>query len=512
LGAVSELDCFCIISIVSFLHECRTTFGISALAWGVQGSLHIALASINRPARLAPGRTSADRDGVSHTERRAREVWTAFVGPSGWRAVAWPSAFAAVAVGLLVFDHLQERITQLVFWLCVALIACVFSWLVETTRRQSRSLAAQHRSALRDAVTGLPNRATLLADLAGIVAGASRERRILVVFELEGLQASYDALGNAAGDLVVSRIAQRLGDLVAPLGGAAYRIDPIRFAALVPADGRTSGEFLLAASSPMQGEDADDHMIGRSYGEVTIPDDARDPELALQIAGQRVAANKQRQQRSARRQAHAVLMAVLDARRPELRAHLRTVAYRSISLSRRLGLDVDQIDDVFLASELQDIGLLAVPESILEKEAALSVEEAAQIRKHPEAGERIIASAPGLASVAALVRATSERFDGRGYPDRLSGEEIPLGARIIAVCVAFAAMGSHRPYQPARDEDEVIAELELCAGSQFDPIVVEALIAELAEESAEAAPTPVALAHPLAEGVSPQPAQGPAAF
>jgi two-component system, cell cycle response regulator len=222
-----------------------------------------------------------------------------------------------------------------------------------------------------------------------------------------------------------------------------------------------------------------------------------------------VAANKQRQQRSARRQAHAVLMAVLDARRPELRAHLRTVAYRSISLSRHLGMDLDEIDDIFLAAELQDIGLLAVPESILEKETPLSVEEANQIRKHPEAGERIIASAPGLASVATLVRATSERYDGRGYPDGLIGEEIPLGARIIAACVAFAAMTSNRPYQPARSEAEVIAELQQCAGTQFDPMVVEALIAELAEESAEFGST-AETAQPLTERASPQPAQGPA--
>ena len=464
--------------------------------------------SINRPARLALKPKSADEGSVSFS--RIGKAWASLVGPSGWRAVAWPTVFAVVAIALLVYDHLQQRITQLVFWLCVALIVCVFAWLVETTRRQSRSLAAQHREALRDAVTGLPNRATLLADISVAIVESPRRRRMLVVFELEGLQASYDALGNAAGDVLVSRIARRLGDLVTPLDGAAYRIDPIRFAALVPADGRTSGEILLAASTPLQGEEVGDHLIGRSYGEVSIPDDADDPESALQIAGQRVAANKQRQQRSARRQAHAVLMAVLDARRPELRAHLRNVAYRSISLSRRLGLDVDAIDDIFLAAELQDIGLLAVPESILEKEAALSAEEAAQIRKHPEAGERIIASAPGLASVAALVRATSERFDGRGYPDGLVGAEIPLGARIIAVCVAFAAMSANRPYQPARDEAEVVAELELCAGSQFDPVVVEALVAELAEESVELGAGPKVSAQPLAEPASPQPAQGPA--
>jgi HD-GYP domain-containing protein (c-di-GMP phosphodiesterase class II) len=151
-----------------------------------------------------------------------------------------------------------------------------------------------------------------------------------------------------------------------------------------------------------------------------------------------------------------------------------------------------------------------VPEAILEKETPLSVEEADQIRKHPEAGEKIIASAPGLASVATLVRATSERYDGRGYPDGLIGEEIPLGARIIAVCVAFAAMGAHRPYQPARTGADVVAELERCAGSQFDPGVVAALVAELAEESAEFGVDPVASAQPLVERASPQPAHGPA--
>lgn len=438
--------------------------------------------SINCPARLSCEAKSADRGKVPSTRKGARAGWSAFVGPSGWLAAAWPTAFATLGLALLVYDHLQQRITQLVFWLCVVLIACVFAWLVETTRRQSRTLAAEHRRAMRDPVTGLPNRGTLLADLSSILS-APRERRILVVFELEGMQAWYDAFGIAAGDGMVAELATQLVDAVTPLEGTVYQIDPIRFAVLVLADGRTSGEILLTASSPLQ-IDSSDHLIGRSYGEVTIPDDAGDPDLALQIAGQRVAAYKQRQQRSARRQAHAVLMAVLDARRPELREHLRTVAYRSISLSRRLGIDRDTIDDIFLASELQDIGLLTVPESILEKESPLDAEETALIRKHPVAGERIIASAPGLISVAALVRSTSEQYDGRGYPDGLAGEEIPLGARIIAVCVALAAMSSRRPYQEARSAAEVLAELKRCAGTQFDPTVVEALVAEMAEESA----------------------------
>ena len=115
----------------------------------------------------------------------------------------------------------------------------------------------------------------------------------------------------------------------------------------------------------------------------------------MQIAGQRLTAHNQRQHRSARRQAHAVLMAVLGARRPELREHLRVVVYRAIALGRRLGLSREEMDDVALAAELQDVGLLAVPEAVLEKRTALSPEEAAMIRNRPVAGEQIIGSAPG---------------------------------------------------------------------------------------------------------------------
>ena len=115
----------------------------------------------------------------------------------------------------------------------------------------------------------------------------------------------------------------------------------------------------------------------------------------MQIAGQRLNAHNQRQHRSARRQAHAVLMAVLSARRPELRDHLRIVAYRAISLCRRLGLGREEIDDIALAAELQDVGLLAVPEAVLEKEGRLTEEEIALIRNRPVAGGRSSAPRPG---------------------------------------------------------------------------------------------------------------------
>jgi HD-GYP domain-containing protein (c-di-GMP phosphodiesterase class II) len=96
------------------------------------------------------------------------------------------------------------------------------------------------------------------------------------------------------------------------------------------------------------------------------------------------------------------------------------------------------------------------------------------VRKHTLVGERILAAAPALKTVAALVRASHERWDGGGYPDALAGEEIPLGARIVAVCDAFDAMVSDRSYRQAMTTDRALAELRRCSGSQFDPGVVDA--------------------------------------
>jgi two-component system cell cycle response regulator len=431
---------------------------------------------------LSPG-VSADKWPVRDFRQAGSKAWAAFAGPAGWRAIGWPAGFAALALVLLVFDHVQDRIDHVVFWLCVGLIACVFAWLVEAARRNYRDLTAEQRRAMTDRVTGLSNGGALLGDLAALGA-TPRERRLLIVIELDGLRSYYDRVGDRVGDEFVERAARRMLEAAIPVGGLAYRIEPARFAVLAPADGPLTGESLLAVATASEDQE-DDLLICRSYGEALFPDEASDPELILQLAGQRVTGFKQRQQRSARRQAHAVLMAVLDARRPDLRRHLRDVAFRAISVGRRLGLDGDAIDDVFLAAELQDIGLLTVPESVLDKDASLSAAEASLIRAHPVAGERIIASAPGLAPVAKIIRSVSERFDGSGSPDGLVGEQIPLGSRIIAVCVAFAAMTSPRPYRPTLSNEEALAELRRCAGSQFDPAVVEALAVELADELAE---------------------------
>ena len=416
--------------------------------------------------------------------RFIQALWNAVRGPSGWRSVIGPIAFALVGIALLVYDHVNQRVPALVFWLTLGLIITVFVRMIETNRRQSRALALQRHDAVNDRVTGLRNRSSLEVDLTAAAAAAG-SGWVLVLLELEGFEAHNDRLGYAAGDAVLRDCARQLADAVVPLNGIAYRVAAGRLAVLVPAGDRQLGEIVLAATGSPQDADAE-ASISRYYGEVSLPDEAADAETAIQLAGRRLAAHRQSRQRSARRQAHSVLMAVLDARHPEQRDHLRIVTYRAISLARRLELGREQIDDIALAAELQKIGLLAVPEAILDKKA-LDEAERATVRSHTAEGARIVAAAPGLASVARLVHSSAEHFDGSGYPDGLAGDAIPLGARVIAVSVAFAAMTQARPYREPVSPDEALAEIRRSSGSQFDPRVVEALAGDLAEE---ATPTP----------------------
>ena len=403
------------------------------------------------------------------------------LGPRGWRSLVGPVVFVAVAISLLTYDHLNRQMPAVVFWLTLGLIVTVFGRMLETNRRQRLALEQREIEAFNDHVTGLPNRLTLSADIEAALA-APNAARALVLLEVDELQTYGDRFGYAAVEELLQRIAHCLVATAQPLGGTAYRFDDGRFAVLVPAGEQQLGEVVIVATASLR--DDEDVPIGRTYGEVAIPGDASDAESAFQIAGQRLIAHKQSQHHSARRQAHAVLVAALSARRPELRDHLRAVTYRAISLARRLGLSREEIDDVALAAELQDVGLLAVPEEILERDGPLDEAETAMLHRHPLEGEKMIAAAPGLTMVARLVRSSYERCDGSGYPDRLTIDSIPLGSRIIAVVVAYAALTSARPYREALTSTEALAELRRCAGTQFDPQVVEALAADLAEEDA----------------------------
>ncbi len=178
------------------------------------------------------------------------------------------------------------------------------------------------------------------------------------------------------------------------------------------------------------------------------------------------------------------LAAALEARDGYTGGHSDEVHDLAVAVALGLGLDSRAVEEVRVVALLHDIGKIGVPDHVLHKRGPLDPDEWALMREHPVIGERILRPLPGMAAVADAVRHEHERWDGDGYPDGLRGEAIPLASRIVLACDAYHAMVADRPYRRALGEDEARAELRRCAGRQFDPTVVGALLAHLENPAA----------------------------
>jgi HD-GYP domain-containing protein (c-di-GMP phosphodiesterase class II) len=157
-------------------------------------------------------------------------------------------------------------------------------------------------------------------------------------------------------------------------------------------------------------------------------------------------------------------------------SHSRGVVELSLGVADKLGLDLRQRRDVEFAALLHDVGKIAVPKEIVNKDGPLDEEEWRIMRRHTIEGEEMLNRVGGvLSGVGRIVRSSHEHYDGSGYPDGLAGEQIPIEARVVTCCDAFSAMTTTRPYRKAMSFEAAIAELRACAGTQFDPRVAEAL-------------------------------------
>ena len=175
------------------------------------------------------------------------------------------------------------------------------------------------------------------------------------------------------------------------------------------------------------------------------------------------------------------LAAALEAKDDYTADHARSIADLAVAVGRELDLDEEHLRDLRYGAIFHDIGKIAIPDAILNKAGPLSPEERRVIETHPLAGEQILAPVPFLARVRRIVRHDHERWDGTGYPDGLRGLQIPVGARIVFVVDSFHAMVSDRPYRRAMPERAARDELLRCAGTQFDPAVVDAFLRVLDE-------------------------------
>jgi diguanylate cyclase (GGDEF)-like protein len=360
----------------------------------------------------------------------------------------------------------------------MGLLAVFVLVLVRVGRREAAheaELGVLGRAALEDSLTGLPNRRKLAQDLDRELAGTSASAPLaLVLFDLDGFKGYNDAFGHPAGDALLARLGNRLRTAVVP-SGEAYRLGGDEFCVLARAGGQHPERLTRLAADALS-ENGEGFSIGCSYGIALVPQEATTSEAALRLADQRLYTSKRSGRTSAGRQSSDVLLAAMRERQDSLAEHTNRVAELAERLAERLGLPIDQIENIRDAAALHDVGKVAIPDEILSKPGPLTPEEWVFMRQHTVIGERILSVAPALAHAASLVRASHECFDGTGYPDSLAGDEIPIGARIIAACDAFEAMTADRPYRRGRTQADAIVELERCAGTQFDPEMVGPLI------------------------------------
>jgi diguanylate cyclase (GGDEF)-like protein len=392
----------------------------------------------------------------------------------GARLVAVPVGAALTALGLLFVDHFAQ-LNAVAVILATATLAIAVVRMGFAFAANARMLAHSRYEAVTDALTGLGNRRALMDDLESVMEADA----VLVLFDLDGFKRYNDTFGHPAGDGLLQRLGAKLTRSVDG-HGRAYRMGGDEFCVLLrtPADRR---EEVIAGVAEALSESGRGFTIGASQGMVVPALEAATAAEALQIADQRMYGHKAGRSAARTSETRDVLMRILSERQPALHAHLNHVARLTHATRTRLGLTHEALDEVARAAELHDIGKMAVPDAILDKPGSLDEDEWGFMRRHTLIGESILSASPALVPVAKLVRASHERVDGGGYPDGTIGHDIPLGARIVSVCDAYDAMTSDRSYRPAMSRDAALAELRRASGTQFDPAVVEAFVAAIAE-------------------------------
>ena len=393
------------------------------------------------------------------------------------RTIALPIALALGCLAMLLYDHFV-RVNPLALGLSCATMLAILTRLAVTFADKVRMLAASRDEARTDALTGLGNRRALIDDLDAAMAGPAAEPVVLALYDLDGFKLYNDSFGHGAGDILLARLGQRLRAAVGD-GGRAYRMGGDEFCIVAGAGDREVGSLVSECGFALT-ERGDGFVVGCSFGSILLPREAATTQAALSIVDARMYLDKAGGRASAGAQSKDVLRQAVSERNPELGRHITSVATLADAVARRIGLERGQVDEVRIAAELHDVGKVAIPDAILAKAGPLDAAEWAFMRRHTIIGERIVSAAPALAGVAKIVRSSHERVDGEGYPDGLSGDQIPLGARIVFACDAYSAMTSGRPYAEPLAVPAALAELRRCAGTQFDAAVV-AVLCEVLE-------------------------------
>ncbi len=341
----------------------------------------------------------------------------------------------------------------------------------------------------RDLVSGLPSRASLDRMLEKEL---SRETAVTVVaVDVSGLLRYEKAYSSAAGENLLWEISRRLSEGSCP----AFRCGGGEFAFLLKGGNHARARRLALWARDVVSEATADcdasFTVSTGY---TVAAAGDQPEALVEAAllgakqsrrrdpdgepvHQPVGGHEDAEFGTERRHSEAALSLVsaAEARSAGLGSHLRAVSHLSGLLGAEMGVSREDLDVVALGGLLHDVGKIGIPDSVLFKQGTLSAEEWQVMKKHPEIGVRMVEKLPELDDVLPMIRHHHEQFDGLGYPDGLPCGETPLSIRVVTVADAFDSMVRERPYRPQLTAEEAMSEILHYSGTQFDPLVAEAL-------------------------------------
>ena len=398
----------------------------------------------------------------------------------------------------------SAALTLIVLWqrepaLSIALLGPLLA--IALYQRSTHKAIRAMRLALTDPLTGLGNHRSFHERLQRELVAAEEVGMplALCLVDFDDLKSVNDRFGHPVGDLVLGQVASRLRQ-----GGESFRLGGDEFAVLLPGhDERLAtavARSIVERVAALQVEGVGEVTV--SAGVATYPTHGTGRDELIRLAdsalywAKKDGKNRVRAyaaesilranleqiadtpDRAAQYRAAESLAKAVDERDAYTGSHSQRVGDYSARIARRLGAEEPAIELTRLAGNLHDLGKLAIPEDVLRKPSTLSEVEKLMLERHPQIGFRMLESL-GVQPVAEWVLHHHERWDGAGYPNKLAGDQIPLGARIIFVADAFDAMTSDRAYRRAIPERDALAELERCAGTQFDPEVVKALADEL---------------------------------
>jgi diguanylate cyclase (GGDEF)-like protein len=407
-----------------------------------------------------------------------------------WTAVPF-SIMASVSLMLAV---LWERSPFLATALVGPLVA------IALYQRSVHSALKAMRLALTDPLTGLGNHRHFHERLQHDLDKAQADGfpLTLCLLDIDNFKLINDRYGHPTGDKVLAQVAARLRQ-----GGEAFRLGGDEFALLLPRRDEHEGLSIARSIIERMGESEVDigEVLSMSAGIATYPQHGVERSELVRVADSALYLAKEQGKntvrvyrpdvvelaelrrlaegpdRTARLRAAASLAHAVDARDAYTGSHSYMVGELAARVAKSMGLDAEAIELTRLAGSLHDLGKLAIPEEILRKPGPLNEAERLVLERHPQIGYRMLDSL-GVEPVATWVLYHHERWDGSGYPEQKAAEEIPLGARILFVADAYDAMTTDRVYRGRLSHDRAIAELERCAGTQFDPDVVAAFKAE----------------------------------